>query len=598
MKKYLLMVLVMILFFSSILSGFVDKGEENREKILKKLDELKYIKGVLLSGRGKIYMDAVKGSGLFFQEATTVKDYNQHIQLDMNILTRPVDIVEAGAEVRFKTDLSTEPYLEEGKNIILRNIFAQFIFFEFIKLRFGSLYEHYTPFTLYAPLDLIPMRSELFFPYYREEQYDHLLYNKDDFPLKGGSMQMEFLIPYFDGILGIKGLAVKIGEGDINLGNSYDRYFFAEHSYLTLNDFFKTSVTWAEIRDLEDTNTTNYNTPVLNDVIAGSWEFDIAPWLFVRDKALIISLGFEGESAVSWHDTDTDSPLVKNIKGFAHSVNFFTGLKNIGKFKAGWRSIDYEFVAPAAQTRMATPAGESKNYINMALPPMLPDYSYRKFIRLSRDYNDILNFTYPMNEATPNRTGFFGELSMDLKYLNLSSQASVMSERRPVGAPNENKRSFVRNANEISFPFPEILDLSVQPRGLVPEISFFNIIERVKREDFNATILSNQNEAEDCKVDVFGMDVVFVPLKVLSLSALYQVYTVKGRKINDVYASHEPLQISGYQHQEFHIKNTIIGFGLQYSFSPVTQFQLDYFIKEYSDVYKMNQLRALFQMTF
>ena len=234
MKRYFLLNIILALMMATGLFGFIDQREETREKILRKLDELKYIRGMLRSGRGKIFVDAAEGEGTLFDNTSIVKNYHHMIQLDINMLARPVDIIETGVEARFQTDLSGKPWTDDGKNISLRDIFAQGILFEFIKIRFGTLYERFTPFTLYAPLDLIPMRSELFYSYYIESLYDNMLHHKNDFPLNGISMNMEFLIPDMDGTWGIKGLTGKLGSAQDEIGNSFDRYLYGVDTYLII----------------------------------------------------------------------------------------------------------------------------------------------------------------------------------------------------------------------------------------------------------------------------------------------------------------------------------------------------------------------------
>ena len=85
-------------------------------------------------------------------------------------------------------------------------------------------------------------------------------------------------------------------------------------------------------------------------------------------------------------------------------------------------------------------------------------------------------------------------------YINIFSSGAMLEERRPVGASNENKRSFLRNVNEVSLPLSEIIDAKNASKAVIPEISFFNIIERIKRADSAKTTNAGQNEMEDCKV--------------------------------------------------------------------------------------------------
>ena len=600
MKKYFLFIVILIVAISTGLYGFIDKKEESREKIRRKLEEIRFIRGTLISGRGIAYMDAVAATGPFFENLSIIEDHNQIINLDLDVATRPALPMIAGAQIRFKADMAGTMWFDGGKAMTIRKVYIKGVLYEFITLSFGSVSEKFTPFTLFAPLDLIPMRTSLFYPYYLYDIYDNRLENKDEFPFRGFKADMEFLVGGSGRTLGIKALAVRLAGTDDEPDNAFARYLFGADCYLLFKEMARISFVWCTIKDYGNTGAaTEYNTPILNTTMSGEWELDMAPILLSMEKSFISAIGFQGESAVSSFDPDIrTNVLLDDTTGYAHTVSFYTKLKEMAIFKAGWKSVDYEYVAPAAQTRMATPGGHSPVFGDMPLSPFLIDYSYHNFLRVSRDYYDVLNFTYPMNIATPNRTGFFGDLMLDFKYVNLYTEVHSLQEVRPVSAPNINKRTFFRNVNEISFPFPDIEELKIKSMALIPEISFFSIMERVKRDDYEPTSQTNQNEAEDCKMDVYGVDVVFVLLKNLMVSAIYQIYSVSGRKTKDVYNSHQALKISGYEHKNLDIKNKIVGVGLYYSFGPATSANLDYFLKSYAGNYDLDHMRLLFQYGF
>ena len=107
MKSYFI-VFIMVLSLVSSLFGFIDEEEESRELLIRKLDELKVIKGVLLSGRGKVFFDAGKGSGKDFEAMGKKLDYTHILQLDLNFFTRPLDILEGGGVLRFESDFGAE----------------------------------------------------------------------------------------------------------------------------------------------------------------------------------------------------------------------------------------------------------------------------------------------------------------------------------------------------------------------------------------------------------------------------------------------------------------------------------------------------------
>ncbi len=265
---------------------------------------------------------------------------------------------------------------------------------------------------------------------------------------------------------------------------------------------------------------------------------------------------------------------------------------------------------------MATPGSSREYFKDFGFSPFLSDYSFHNNIMIKRDNFDDLNFTYPMNIATPNRMGLFGKISLKLeKLIKGSVDISSMKEARPVAAPNINKRSFLRAAGEIDLLLSEFTEIL-----LVPDIDGFLIFENNTREDFvgtantvdaNNLVITNRNEEENCIINCWGVNLIFRIMEKVSILGIYQQYSIKGIKTIDGYISNQPIYISGYITRDFNIQNTIQGGGVIYAFSRNIKIQVDYLVKELSnktknlssntelnEQYKIDNVRALFTMKF
>ena len=279
----------------------------------------------------------------------------------------------------------------------------------------------------------------------------------------------------------------------------------------------------------------------------------------------------------------------------------------------GLRMIDYEFVSPGAQTRVASSGDPGDYFSDYVIQPFLFNYRFRNKIMLARDNGDMLNYTYAMNDATPNRSGLYAKIYADLfKWVEGKADFSRMSEIRPIARSNMQKRSFLKQSIELAVNGPNIIDMP-----FLPVLSGFLMTENVKRNDETATTSSNATnlivqkqliETEDFQSTVKGASISIQVLKKLSLSALYQIYSYKGRKVIDIYKSHEPILIDGYEIINYKepIKNSLKGFGLTYHLSKMSVLQGDYIITEYEDTnpdneksnYSIDYLRLLLLLRF
>ena len=610
MKEITIYMLVMMLLAGS-LSAFIDEGDEKQEQILEKLDALKNIQGVMVTGRGKGVFEAGLGSDNYFTNQSRARDYNHFLQMDVNFLAVPTKNFEMGGTLRLQNDLSGFWGLR-GDDIYPRDLYAELILLRFVNLRVGQLYEKFNPLTLWAPIDALPIRSELLYEYHKEDLYDNFLDMHDNFPLLGARLRADFNIEGI-GSSTLKGIASKIGEGADGISpDIYDRYLFGAQADLRYQKSMKAAGAWTSLRDIEDSGMPVNVYPMQIDVISGTIEYDAAPMLFT-EKSIFKHVGVEADFAKStYNDTiilnnilvGTNLSTVTNIRdvdGMANNIAVYIQADKI-KIKAGYRLIDYEFISPGAQTRMIKSPGHGTTFEESGAEPFLYEFNYQNSPVISKDYYDGLNFTYPMNKATPNRKGIFSELTANLGMLALGAEIDILQEVKPIGTDNDENRSFNRMLGYIS---------SKLGKGF--EISGFYMNESVKRNDDVDTDWIN--ETENLVVDGLGAELVFRFFEKLSLIGVYQTYLISGRKIMDIYASQEPLYISSYMLMDdqpdigkivagLDIQNNLIGLGFIYAFNKALRLQTDYLMKTYINKknealnYNINTMRMLLTAKF
>jgi len=608
MKNGLLIILLLLVLISN-LSGILDTTEQEQEKLREQVEGLKFVKGVLVTGRGKVIFGYAKGDGNAFTNYEKVRDYNQIIQLDLNFNANPLESIRCVANIRAQNDISGF-YAKSGDVLEVRDIFVEFILFRFIQLRGGTIYEKYTPFTLIAPVNLIPLDAPLLKIYKEEALYDNFLNQNGKFPLEGLEAKTGFLLGKL-GSLNLNGFAAKL-DGYQSDGNSYDRYLFGTQINTYLLKMLTATGTITSLQDLLDTGTQDPNEPRYNYVISGAARLDIIPFFF-SEKFFIKSAGADIEIAQSKFNENKKNENSQDDIGYANRLGGFININDMLKADAGVRMIDYEFVSPGAQSRVATSGASGDYFSDFNIQPVLYHYSFNNKIMLARDNGDMLNYTYAMNEATPNRTGLYTKIYGNLlKWIEGKVDFSQMKEIRPIARSNQQKRSFLRQSIQIAVNGPEIIDFP-----FLPVIQGFIITENVKRDDEPATTSlnpANTNvskqliETEDFKSIVKGASITIEVLKKLSVSAIYQIYNYQGRKFIDIYKSHEPIEIDGYTIIDYKepVKNNLQGIGITYHASKLSVLQGDYIIQEYENTdpvyekenYSIENWRLLLRLRF
>ncbi len=582
MKKSFFCSLLIFLIINT-LSAFIDDEDQKQGRILKKLDELKNIKGVLITGRGKAFFEAGFGSDNLFRDRTIVRDYNHILQMDVNFLAVPTPVFEIGGTLRLQNDLSGFWGLH-GDSIVSRDLYAELILIKFVSLRVGQIYEKFTPFTLYAPVDALPLRSELLYSYYEDDLYENHLDHNNSFPLLGANIKADFTIKDI-GSSSIKGIAAKIGVGSGSgkysmSTNIYDRYLFGAHGEFKYKNILKANGTWMMLKDFGDTgipSTRIYDTvfPIQLDIISGQAEVDAAPAYF-SEKDPIKHLGVKAEIARSaYHHkktvyTTNYSTNVINTNGMAGSYSAYISLENI-KLEAGYRQVDYTFISPFAQTKTVISPGTGTSFDTAGLPPLAYEFSFINIPVLGKNYYDALNFTCPMNTATPNRKGLFFNFNLSAVIASIGGEYSSMQETLTIFSNNKLPRSFSHIEAYISFK--PVFNF---------ELTGFFINEENTRDDDSDTF---SNEKEDLVINGMGAELVFRAVEKLSFIGAYQNYTLKGKKYIDVYNSNEPIAIKSYQYLDLNLINELVGVGFIYAFNKALTLQVDYLIKTYQNKY-------------
>jgi hypothetical protein len=501
--------------------------------------------------------------------------------MDLDFEANPMRIVRAGASLRFRNDLSG--YYGAGDSLTFRNLWGEIVLFRFLTLRLGMVYENYTPLTLSAPVELLPLSNPTLSAYRDNMLYDAYLDRKDRFPFEGVTMNADFS---GDGhSLNLRAIAAKLDEAG-NAGNSFDRYLFGGHAAYGWNKFLETKATWVSLRDLRDTGTPVFNTPVAQDVCSLVFKYDLLKQIGKKDSG-----GIEAEFARSFFKTDASLTNTPAVSAGAVRVNAFVTLMRSLLIRVGWQAVPYEFVAPAAQTRIAFPGGTAQIFSSAGLDGFLFDYELNNRVKLGRNNRDLLNASRAMNEATPNRTGLAGQAVLNIrKAVKLSLDASRLSEMRPVSASNGNLRSYRRISGQFSLPTDEWTG-----RSFFPVIGGFLMMEDIDRKDDPD---SSGSEREDCRIRAAGVNAEIRVTVKFSLTGLYQWYGITGRRIFDDYSSGDALKIAGYTPVSFGLTQTLKGGGAVWSFSRNIRIQGDYLVRAEEGRVSVSETRVLFTMMF
>ena len=588
MKYRILIIFILLCSFHSSIYGFIDNNDEKYDKVLTRLDELKSIKGVLMTGKGFGFFENAQADGKAFKGYSRRRDMNHWLQFDLNLLAVPHKNIEIGGALRLESPLNG--FWGDGSVLSGRDIYAEVILFRFLSMRVGHIYEEFTPLTLSATVNDLPLRNELLYSYHRKALYDNYLDQGEKFPFQGINLKSDFTV-FNSGELKLKGLASKIEDNDSSI-STCDRYLTGAFGRVnSKSQTMKLEASWVALQDLDGTKSDPNALHLYTDVTSLGVELDGGPSLFSKDD-IIKNIGVKAEMALSSFRTYISNlksaTEVTNVEGNANDFQFFIRSDSV-KLQGGYRLLDYEFVSPGAQTRILTSGGAGSSFSSAGIKPFRSDYYYRNKLMITKDNSEPMNFIYSQNIATPNRKGMYGNIDLNISAVSLFFEYSEMEEVTPIGRLNKKKRAFNRMEGYASLHTTYF------------EVSGFYITEENLRKDDANTVGS---EREDFTVEIPGAEVVIKPLKKLSLFANYIIYTLKGRKIAEIYPSESPLKIAGYSTMEYDLNNELIGGGLIYAFNSAFKVQADYMIKSYinnddKDLnYDLNSMKMFLTVAF
>jgi hypothetical protein len=571
--------------------AFVDKTDIVREDLQSKLNELRVVKGMYFSGRSYIYLDPVWGRGDAFTNVTKKNDFGPLMNLYMNVTAFPMPALEIGGRMKFA--LSTKsPY-----QVVMDNLYAEFIAFQFILIRFGQMSEKFTPFSLWSTTDRPWLRSELFRMYFKEDLAVRLLDTDNSVPFQGLKIKFDLNMGEND-LIRFKAIGSKILDEGAQ-ANSYDRYMVGVMPGLSLfSDAIIAEGAYLTFFDNTNSGSRDYNPQKKYDIFTGAFGLNLAPFILPS----LAGLGVQAEGAMSRH-VENGSVSQKPVNGVAWKANLFVKVEKLLDFKAGYRQIAYEFVSPGAQTRFVTPFpgpavgslfrnGDFYDYLGFK-SYFFQNY-FRNKIQFTRDNTDALDYTYSMNEATPNRQGFFGQLGLTVKdWIAASCDASMMSEVAPVAAPNKVRREFLRVEAEGSVNLKTLVG-----SDFLPKLSGFCVMENNDRDAAGAL-------KEDLRTMVYGGEVLF-DFKLVKLVGMYQRMVQKGQKTVDGYdvSDQNALTVAGYDTKDMDLLNVVYGGGVIVRISQAVDMQVDCLNMDYVDLkpgtadYSFIQGRALIVARF
>lgn len=415
-----------------------------KAELEKKQDKLLNALGMRINGDSSAYMTDFLLFGGPFVPSQRYRPITQYIDLKFSLNASKYIYAEATYRLENLFGGFWGSYDVYGlKRFFLQGNFP-------ISFIFGDYQGKLTPFTLWAVDDEHPFEAKIFRD--RRDMNKKELYVLDNsWPLTGGKVQT--IVELFDAVdLDIQILGARLKEADVaakpsplkNYDYGTDSYALDEKynhdqymiggrlsSDYTLNkilgeDFnFNLGINYNEITDVKDTG--DYSKPVLHNYI-GSVDAEFS--------ALKGMVKVAGEYAMSYYNPDRskDTYTPGSAMKAEAEVNIYDT-----KLKAGFLSVEKNFIAFAAQTRIYH---QDDNYLYLTQnstwniqtnPPQYliggHTYPFTKYNpQIIVSYNTSLfgnaggpgwlmpypvyeNNALPFGYASPNREGFYGSLS-------------------------------------------------------------------------------------------------------------------------------------------------------------------------------------------
>lgn len=485
--------------------------------------------------------------------------------------------IKIGAEVSFYQDFSE--FWGDGETVEVTDIYAEFRLWEFLNMRFGSIYPYFSDLQVKAK-ETSPLEETL--AYGLNLDKEAFLTGVDvsnALSLEGFSWAFAFAGNQL--ALDSKGFASKLDDKDSStLG--MDRYLLGWHQANTLANHYQFNLLASHLFDHAATSSEGIDTEAkMNTVYEAQVVADLSTVL--ETMPFIKNITFESDFAQSAYNSNA-SPLEEEVEGGEtnlvlankdFSQNGIASISTLG-FSVGsffdtrlqYRYIEDDFVSSSAQTRHIEVAKEGKNFSGMDLNSFANDLSYLEpHIYLSRENWSYQGNTLILNEATPNRKGYSGKLSSSyFDFLELDAEAFILSEISPKGLTNQELREFLKIDTVAKTQFDKLQALA-----------FFSLDQTKRFAD------ADEDLSENFLYSSYGLELSYELLKDFNIIALYHQSKVDGFLFVEDYDNQEPLVLSSYSDATFDQTQSLYGLGFHYNYKEVAQIQMDYRYKALED---------------
>ncbi len=554
MKRFILLFMFIPVIANAVTHNIEieDEIKAKQEKILKKIDYLENQATFSLTGRGFIWFENLQGEGNALDYKKSIREHINNMQIDFNLLKRIFPTLTIFAGLRFYNDFSG--FYGLGDSFEARELYVESIMWGFLKIRVGDFLQKLTPLTFYAPVPGWGLKKGIFDIFEEKKTYDKFLIN-NCLPLQGIQMDAKFKTDIYFDSLHFYGSIARLDK------TIYNRFVSSVKIDLTKNESLTLTGTIVNYYDIKETESEITEIPPISDTVF-SVLYDLEPLLLLNNyntKKDLPGIKLSGEIAQSVFITNLKTSS-ETIQDYGMNLSI-AGWIYKNRLKLTYIDIGNEFYSPAAQSSVYNISTLSSDYTlsylnEQELNYHFADREYNNQIKFYRNWYNPVNFTFPMNEATPNRKGIRIEyLTRMLEIFELKLSYGNYKEIRAMRT--KYKRDFK------NYTISLLLDFGSYKNNL-PEVFLKLQSEKINRKDDERTI--SIDESENLKNLIYIVEGNFKITKRWSLLTGFSSWEQKGTKWNDFANLINPLSediVSIYKKSSF--KQYYITGGLKYN---------------------------------
>ena len=501
-----------------------------------------------------------------------------NLRIDDNLIhlkmaVRPNNFIYAGWILRFQNNIGN---FFGAASMQAREVFFHINMLDFIHFELGDFRASLTPLTLWAPVREFDYDAKIFLIQREDDKYDNFLDVENKWPLQGVKMTFGLYSDYL-----IDEIHCKVFTALLST-DPYDRLLTGVRiNVLRKDELADIGCTYSGLYDLKETEKSAGN-PIQSYILAVDGEIKPAK-----------IFGIFGELAQSHMDFYTNAKKDAKPQNSYRDTAFHGGvriwlLQNI--LEVAYHSIGNEYFVPGAQTSTYDRTGTSF-LSSQGLKGGFNDREYNYKINTERKLNTVLNYSLPMNIATPNREGYFVEFeSQSLDFFETTIKFSSLREIRSIGVNTP------RNFSTAQFGGK--LDIRDKIRfDFLPVLTGVYFLENIKRDNDEGIPIDT---SEEINIELKGAGIEIYPTRKLALLAGYNVAQFKSDKAwQNIASGDNPLSEDFfYALEKIDTTEQIINAGIIYQITYNMHLRIDYFIQKYEDKEKPEDKYSLDVLKF